>query len=90
MEPASELMYAHLSHAFRAQRRVCDAMGEHARRSGGSGGRRRLRWRNTFSHADANRDSAMAEALYWKMRAVTSGLSEKFVQGGRREASCGS
>ena len=77
------LMYAHLSHAF-GLNDVCDAMGEHA------GKVWRIREatpprRNTFSHANANRDSAMAEALYWKMRAVCSGLSEKFVQGGRRE-----
>ena len=77
------LMYAHLSHAF-GLNDVCDAMGEHA------GKVWRIReatppCRNTFSHANAVRDSAMAEALYWKMRAVCSGLSEKFVLGGRRE-----
>ena len=77
------LMFAHLSHAF-GLNDVCDAMGEHA------GKVWRIREatpprRNTFSHANANRDSAMAEALYWKMRAVCSGLSEKFVRGGRRE-----
>ena len=77
------LMYAHLSHAF-GLNDVCDAMGEHA------GKVWRIREatpprRNTFSHANANRDSAMAEALYWKMRTVCSGLSEKFVLGGRRE-----
>ena len=77
------LMYAHLSHAF-GLNDVCDAMGEHA------GKVWRIREatpprRNTFSHANAHRDSAMAEALYWKMRAVCSGLSEKFVLGGRRE-----
>ena len=77
------LMYAHLSHAF-GLNDVCDAMGEHA------GKVWRIREatpprRNTFSHANAHRDSAMAEALYWKMRAVCSGLSQKFVLGGRRE-----
>ena len=77
------LMFAHLSHAF-GLNDVCDAMGEHA------GAVWRIREatpprRNTFSHANAHRDSAMAEALYWKMRAVCSGLSEKFVLGGRRE-----
>ena len=77
------LMYAHLSHAF-GLNDVCDALGEHA------GKVWRIREatpprRNTFSHANAHRDSAMAEALYWKMRAVCSGLSEKFVLGGRRE-----
>ena len=77
------LMYAHLSHAF-GLNDVCDAMGEHA------GKVWRIREatpprRNTFSHANAHRDSAMAEALYWKMRAVCSGLSEKFVLGGQRE-----
>jgi IS4 transposase len=77
------LMYAHLSHAF-GLNDVCDAMGEHA------GKVWRIREatpprRNTFSHANAHRDSAMAEALYWKMRAGCSGLSEKFVLGGRRE-----
>lgn len=77
------LMYAHLSHAF-GLNDVCDAMGEHA------GEVWRIREatpprRNTFSHANAHRDSAMAEALYWKMRTVCSGLSEKFALGGRRE-----
>ena len=77
------LMFAHLSHAF-GLNDVCDAMGEHA------GKVWRIREatpprRNTFSHANARRDSAMAEALYWKMRAVCSGLSETFVRGGRRE-----
>lgn len=77
------LMYAHLSHAF-GLNDVCDALGEHA------GKVWRIREatpprRNTFSHANAHRDSAMAEALYWKMRGVCSGLSEKFVLGGRRE-----
>ena len=77
------LMYAHLSHAF-GLNDVCDAMGEHA------GKVWRIREatpprRNTFSHANTHRDSAMAEALYWKMRTVCSGLSEKFVLGGRRE-----
>ena len=77
------LMYAHLSHAF-GLNDVCDAMGEHA------GKVWRIREatpprRNTFSHANARRNSAMAEALYWKMRAVCSGLSGKFVLGGRRE-----
>ena len=77
------LMYAHLSHAF-GLNDVCDALGEHA------GKVWRIREatpprRNTFSHANAHRDSAMAEALYWKMRAVCSGLSDKFVLGGRRE-----
>ena len=77
------LMFAHLSHAF-GLNDVCDALGEHA------GKVWRIREatpprRNTFSHANAHRDGAMAEALYWKMRAVCSGLSEKFVLGGRRE-----
>ena len=77
------LMFAHLSHAF-GLNDVCDALGEHA------GKVWRIREatpprRNTFSHANAHRDSAMAEALYWKMRAVCSGLSDKFVLGGRRE-----
>ena len=77
------LMYAHLAHAF-GLNDVCDAMGMNA------GKVWRIReatppCRNTFSHANAVRDSAMAEALYWKMRAVCSGLSEKFVMGGRRE-----
>ncbi len=77
------LMFAHLSHAF-GLNDVCDAMGEHAGKAW------RIREatpprRNTFSHANSVRDSAMAEALYWKMRAVCSGLSEKFVLGGPRE-----
>lgn len=77
------LMYAHLSHAF-GLNDVCDAMGEHA------GEVWRIREatpprRNAFSHANAHRDSSIAEALYWTMRKVCSRLLEKFVLGGRRE-----
>jgi hypothetical protein len=77
------LMFAHLSHAF-GLNDVCDAMGEHAGTVWRIGEATPPR-RNTFSHAIAHRDSAMAEALYWKMRAVCSGLSEKFAMGGQRE-----
>lgn len=77
------LMFAHLSHAF-GLNDVCDAMGEH----GGKVWRIREATpprRNTFSHANAVRDSAMAEALYWKMRAECARRANPFVLGRPRE-----
>ena len=73
------LMFAHLSHAF-GLNDVCDAMGEH----GGKVWRIREATpprRNTFSHANAVRDSAMAEALYWKLRAECARRANPFVLG---------
>ena len=77
------LMYAHLSHAF-GLNDVCDALGEHA------GKIWRIREatpprRNTFSHANAVRDSAMAEALYWKLRDECARRANPFVAGRPRE-----
>ena len=77
------LMFAHLSHAF-GLNDVCDAMGEH----GGKVWRIREATpprRNTFSHANAVRDSAMAEALYWKLRAECARRANPFVLGRPRE-----
>lgn len=77
------LMFAHLSHAF-GLNDVCDAMGEH----GGKVWRIREATpprRNTFSHANAVRDSAMAEALYWKLRAECARRANPFVLGHPRE-----
>ena len=77
------LMYAHLAHAF-GLNDVCDAMGMNA------GKVWRIReattpCRNTFSHANAVRDSAMAAALYWKLRAECARRANPFILGRPRE-----
>jgi hypothetical protein len=77
------LVYAHLSHAFELND-VCDVMDEHTGKVWRPWGTTPPR-RNTFSHANTHRDSAMAAALYWKMRAVCARLSAKFVLDRRRE-----
>ena len=76
-------MYAHLSHAF-GLNDACGAMGMHAGKV----------WRileaappcrNTFSHANAVRDSAMAAALDWKLRAECARRANPFILGRPRE-----
>ena len=73
------LLYAHLAHAL-SLNDVCDALRNHApklftiRRASAPS-------RNTLSHANRNRDSKMAEQLFWGMLEHLTGQCPKF--GGR-------
>jgi len=74
------LVYAHLAHAM-SLHDVCDALGHHAPKLA------RIRGatppsKNALSHANRERDAAMAEALFWEVLDHLTRLCPRF--GGRR------
>jgi len=73
------LLYAQFTHAL-SLNDVCDALRNHAAKLG------RIRHaappsKNALSHANRERDSAMAEAMFWEVHGHLTGLCPKF--GGR-------
>ena len=78
------LIYAQLTHAL-GLNDVCDALRLHAGPLSAIRGATPPS-KNTLSHANRERDAAMAEALFWKMLAQLQQVAPQF-GGGRRRPS---